>query len=172
MMESETTTEVGEVKGAKFEIIRPPNTIASRVTGDGQISADMLRAAEDVVNAHTTMFTSQCKADIDHLAEIVSKMDSNPDIQAKSMTEIYQVSHNIKGQGGTFGYHLITDIAASLCAYTEHLESCDGTALALIRAHIDAIRAVISGDMVGDGGEIGQAISSSLGLAVTKLSDC
>ena len=171
-MESETATEVGEVKGAKFEIIHPPNTIAARVTGDGKISAEMLSAAEDVVSAHTAMFTSQCKAEAEHLADILTKMESNPDIQAKLMTEIYQISHNIKGQGGTFGYQLITDIAASLCSYTEHLESCDGTALALIRAHIDAIRAVIAGDMVGDGGEIGQAISSSLGLAVTKLSDC
>jgi hypothetical protein len=171
-MESETALEVDEVKGVKFEIIHPPNNIASRVTGDGKISAEMLRAAEDVVSAHTTMFTSQAKTEVDRLTEIVSKMESNPDIQAKSMTEIYQISHNIKGQGGTFGYQLITDIAASLCAYTENLESGDGTALALIRAHIDAIRAVIIGDMVGDGGEIGQAISSSLGLAVTKLSDC
>ncbi|MBL4721019.1 MAG: Hpt domain-containing protein [Alphaproteobacteria bacterium] len=170
-MESEAVIESGEVKGGNFEIIHPPNTLASRVSGGGQISAEMLRAAEEIVEAHTTMFTNQSKAELDHLSDIVDGMVKNPGSHAKSMGDIFKISHNIKGQGGTFGYDLVTDIAASLCSYSENLDSCDGNALSLIRAHIDAIRAVIAGKMVGDGGEIGQAISKSLGLAVTKLSD-
>lgn len=37
------------------------------------------------------------------------------------VSEIFDLTHNIKGLGGSFGYYLMTDIAASLCEYVRYM---------------------------------------------------
>jgi hypothetical protein len=74
----------------------------------------------------------------------------------------------MKGQGGTFGYPLITNFGDSLFKCTNKSEECSDNLVELIKAHIDGMKAVINGRVSGDGGEVGQELLASMNKAVEK----
>lgn len=79
-------------------------------------------------------------------------------------TQVYRTAHEIKGQGSTFGYNLISAIGASLCRLIrqrEKLQAAEFDRRAL--AHCTAIGAVLDKDIKGDGGRDGAALLDLLG---------
>lgn len=74
------------------------------------------------------------------------------------MNEIFDLAHNIKGLGGSFGYFLMTDIAASLCDYVRNVENIADMKIEIIFAHVTAMDVVISKEIEGSGGETGNEI--------------
>lgn len=79
-------------------------------------------------------------------------------------TQVYRTAHEIKGQGSTFGYNLISAIGASLCRLIrqrEKLPAVEFDRRAL--AHCTAIGAVLDKDIRGDGGRDGAALLDLLG---------
>jgi HPt (histidine-containing phosphotransfer) domain-containing protein len=79
-------------------------------------------------------------------------------------TQVYRTAHEIKGQGSTFGFNLISEIGASLCRLIrqrEKLAPADFDRRAA--AHCAAIRAVLEKGIKGDGGSEGAALLELLG---------
>ncbi|MCW5732272.1 MAG: phosphorelay protein [Alphaproteobacteria bacterium] len=87
-----------------------------------------------------------------------------------SFRGINQLAHELKGQGGTFGYPLITTFAESLYSFTTSGAGTSDNHMAIIKAHIDAINAVIKGRVKGDGGDIGHQLGETLNKAIEKYS--
>ncbi len=83
--------------------------------------------------------------------------------------EISRTAHELRGQGGIFGYPLITSLGRSLFETTKDQQK-DVTAnrLTLIGAHIDAIRTVFANRIRGEGGEIGRALLKETAAAVQR----
>ena len=97
-------------------------------------------------------------------------MVKNTDFVMKKYAEAYaKTFKKSRGQGGTFGYDLITGIATSLSAFTDELDPCDVKAVKLINVYLNAMRMAFMEDSTGDGGEIGKAISQSLEVAIHKI---
>ena len=78
------------------------------------------------------------------------------------VSEIYHLTHDIKGLGGSFGYYLMTDIATSLCDYVGYEESISDLNLPIIVAHITAMDVVLSEEIEESGGERGNKIIAHL----------
>jgi HPt (histidine-containing phosphotransfer) domain-containing protein len=79
-------------------------------------------------------------------------------------TQVYRTAHEIKGQGSTFGYKLISEIGASLCRLIrqrEKLPAAEFDQRAL--AHCAAVRSVLEKNLRGDGGADGAALLDLLG---------
>ena len=67
-------------------------------------------------------------------------MVKNTDFVMKKYAEAYaKTFKKSRGQGGKFGYDLITDIATSLSAFTDELDPCDVKAAKLINAYPNAM---------------------------------
>jgi hypothetical protein len=81
---------------------------------------------------------------------------------AQALREVYGVAHDIKGQGSTFGYHLITDIGQLLCRYTERAIERKKVDRAVIDAHVEALRTVVDNRIQGPAGELGREIIDAL----------
>ena len=81
---------------------------------------------------------------------------------ADALREVYGVAHDIKGQGSTFGYHLITDIGQLLCRYTERAIEHKKVERAVIDAHVEALRTVVDNRIQGPAGELGREIIDAL----------
>ena len=84
--------------------------------------------------------------------------------------EINLIAHELRGQGGTFGYPLITLFGKSLYDVTKPPCRHTDADLEIVKAHIDTMRAVLREKIEGDGGEIGQALFKALRAAIAKFS--
>ena len=154
---------------AKPKIINPPNKLREKVSGSGPISQEMIDRAELAVESLTAEFEDLMAGQIDRLNALYEDGVKDNARQSDVIQEIYQVAHDLRGQAGTFDYPLITRVGSSLCSCTDSLGSCDKRRLEVIRLHIDAIKAVHSASLKGDGGPVGQAIADSLEQAVQKV---
>ena len=72
--------------------------------------------------------------------------------------DLFRIVHDMKGQGSTFGYDLITEIGNHLCRYIERFDAFDENQMNAIKMHIDALREVIQNQLIGDGGKRGQEL--------------
>ncbi len=81
-----------------------------------------------------------------------------------------EIAHDMKGQGGTFGYPLMTTFATSLHDFVGARAGTTDNHIELIKSHIDAMSAVIKDRVKGNGGEIGQALTKGLHDAIERYS--
>lgn len=123
---------------------------------------EAVRQAEAAVAALAQNFTDWMRADLDKaLSALADAKAAQPD-NAGHVREIYDVCHNIKGQGGSFGYDLITQVGQSLCNYIHDGESASERKLKVVEAHLTAIKFILDRDIQGDGGPVGEQLQAKL----------
>jgi chemotaxis protein histidine kinase CheA len=99
----------------------------------------------------------------DDLARLDAAIAAVTDGQnADALRDVYGVAHDIKGQGSTFGYHLITEIGQLLCRYTERAIERKKVDRTVIDAHVEAMRTVVDNRIQGPAGELGREIIDAL----------
>lgn len=77
--------------------------------------------------------------------------------------ELYPIAHDIKGQGATFGYPLMTDVAAHLCDRIKlNTGDFDAAQMTFIKKHIDALEHILNEKMTGTGGDKGAELMANL----------
>lgn len=74
----------------------------------------------------------------------------------------YGIAHNIKGQGNSFGYPLMTDVGVSLLALLRGREACAARLVRVAEAHLAAMQTIMRNEIEGDGGPTGQALIKRL----------
>ena len=83
--------------------------------------------------------------------------------------QLYRLSHDLKGLGGTFNYELVTSIGESLCGVVANVDMPDDRYLQRhILAHVTALKAVRQFDLKGDGGGEGEKLLSTLRVEDTR----
>ena len=88
---------------------------------------------------------------------------SSGDSRYKIIREsLFRVAHDMKGQGATFGYDLVTDIGNHLCRYIEKQEKFDEPQMKAVEAHVKALRQIIDHKLTGDGGKEGQDLKAQV----------
>jgi chemotaxis protein histidine kinase CheA len=124
--------------------------------------ANRLAQAEAAINALKGEYTQQLKADAAHLSEVWASLDG-PNFDPKTLENLFGIAHNLKGQAGSFGYDLVTSIAASLCDLVRGLNNPAGAqALKAVEQHVVVLQRVVDKGIVGTGGETGEKIVQSL----------
>ncbi len=120
----------------------------------------MIAQAEAAVAALRDTYREQLAADVVTLSDIWARIDpQNPD---EALKEVQSLAHNIKGQGGSFGYDLVTSIGASLCDYMRSAHRSLPKELDIVNAHIKLLKLVSDNDISGAGGETGERIVERL----------
>ncbi len=123
---------------------------------------EAVRKAQEAVAALAENFTEWMRADLDAaLASLAKAKDSQPD-NASHLADIHSVCHNIKGQGGSFGYGLITHVGESLCDYIHDTGSASERKLKVVEAHLTAMNFILDRDIQGDGGQVGKQLQAKL----------
>ena len=79
------------------------------------------------------------------------------------------ISHDIKGQGGSFGYPLITAVGNSLSTLLKNERLLSEAGLELLDAHLTALDAIMAKAIKGDGGDLGGSYVERLDRLVTEL---
>jgi len=149
------------------QVIRPPNPLRAKVGGFGAIDADAIAKAEAALKAMSAQF-GQWLQD-----EIVKLDQAQADIRAKGYTPetaegLYFRAHDLKGLGATYQYPLVTRLAGSLCRLMDDGEKRMQAPLAILDAHIDAIRAVVRDEIQTDDHPTGRALAETLEARVAE----
>jgi hypothetical protein len=155
-------------------IIRPNLTLNSKVTvgGPGAVDEAMLEKAEQVIQSMSDDYLKWVKDDLARLAKAFAVLKSaggqSPDTAAQ-LDAIFAVSHDIKGQGGSFDYQLMTTVGNQLCRFIEALNGkADAAAIEVIELHVNALQAVMAQKLKGDGGAIGKKFLAGLEQVIAK----
>ena len=80
----------------------------------------------------------------------------------QTLETVYMRAHDLKGLGTTYGYPLITRIAASLCKLTDDAEKRSRAPMQLIDSHIEAIRAAVRDEIKTDEHPVGLQLVQEL----------
>ena len=126
--------------------------------------------AEAAVADLAKSYVSWASADVEKCAEHLAAARAATDARAAAVQDLYAVTHNIKGQGSSFGFPLMTRIGNSLCRLTRAKRPFADADLNIIQAHLDAMRLVLAQNIRGDGGPLGAKLSEKLeGMVVDLL---
>lgn len=149
--------------GQTHKVLDNPHDLSRHKQGDGppEINHILLERAEEVVADFANEFIAQADADIETICAAFDAVVAGED-PAGSLNSIFETALNLKGQGGSFGYGLITEVADSLQAFTLGRDGVDDREQNIIRAHIDTLRLVVAKRMEGDGDEEAQSIVAGL----------
>lgn len=133
-------------------------------------ASDPVRDAEAAVAALADSFLEWITEDIDRARAALNAAGEKPGENADEINAVFEVMHNVKGQGSSFGYNLLTMIGGSLCDYIRELSgTADEQQVKVIAAHFAAIDFVLEKSIQGDGGEVGVQLESKLKQLIANV---
>jgi chemotaxis protein histidine kinase CheA len=133
------------------------------------ILPEVIARAEATFHHAAKDYPKYVQGTVEHLVKLCADAAGlSPDQRDEHFRQINHAAHEFKGQGGTFGYPLITTFADSLYKFTGVDAPHTDAYLELVRAHVDAIKAVIVGQIAGDGGDTGRELQRVLQRAIRK----
>jgi len=148
------------------KFINPPNTLAKVKTGAGRgrIDPKLLARAEAALSKMEEGYPDWAAQEVEGLETVLTEAQVEGANSDALLRRMFRHALDLKGQGGTFGFRLITEIADSLAGYVEPPPELTPRVVEIIQAHIDALHAVIGGGIKGDGGDAGRGIVEALYL--------
>ena len=163
------STHFNQTRRRKAEFIRPPNVLKEKA-GSGGLGDDILNKAQKLLEESTVDFAPLCNMYLETLQQgIDMAKDTGPTEDVEHiMSHMIYPAMQLKANGGMFHYNLITAIADKLIQFLEVLEEPDIGAIEIIMAFHTTIRAVIQGQIKGDGGEHGIELIAALESACVR----
>lgn len=159
----------------KVRFYRLRNRLKEKTAGIGHSPDHMmfidevaLEAAQRVFEEMSEDYPDWVNHQIETLYEYHRRCVDSPEQRRSLFEQITALAHDLKGQGGTFGYPLVTAFATSLNRFSAIKQDIADNHVEIIKAHIDAMRAVIRDRIKGDGGEIGSALQRGLEQVIEK----
>ena len=156
----------------KVELLHPPNPLKLKVGigGPGAVTPEALERAETVIADLTGDYLKWVEEDLANLQAALEKLKAAKGDNSGELGDIFLIVHDIKGQGGSFGYQMMTEIGNHLCRFVDFLGSANPEEIGVVELHVDALRLVITDDMKGDGGVAGISLVKGLEMVVAKVS--
>ena len=139
-------------------------------SGPGEIPTELIEQAEQQLERAALDFTDWALGYLAKLSDLCTEALMKPGRRDEYFHEINVLAHELRGQGGTFGYPLISIFGKMLYDVTGDGCSEDDSAVEIVKAHIDTMRAVLREKIVGDGGTLGRDLLKSLRAAIGKHS--
>lgn len=149
-----------------YQIITPPNTLKAKVGPGKGVDPKMLERAQSVVDSLAGDFEARAVAEASQILQLADRLGQ--DGNDARVADIARIGHELKGQGGTFDYPLISKIGASLCRYMESVPDAGHVDPEIVRAHANALRAMAGNKVTGDGGALEQELISELDRLLEK----
>ncbi|HYD73161.1 MAG TPA: Hpt domain-containing protein [Candidatus Binatia bacterium] len=133
-------------------------------------SEEALARADKTLEAMSGSFEKWLEADLSKL-QAARLRAAEAGWTDNAIDAIWRASHDLKGMGGTYGYPLVTQLAASLCRLTETEagKSAARVNTALVDAHVDGLRAALRDRITSDAHPVGRALVQTLETKVRQL---
>lgn len=136
----------------------------------GSIPESLLQEADSKLERTAVEFHDWALEYLSDLSDLCAKAKQSAENSRREQFEkINILAHELRGQGGIFGYHLITTAGKSLYTITRLGCTTDDRTILIVKAHIDIMRIVFRDKIQGDGGKMGRALIGSLQDAIMRF---
>ena len=148
--------------------IFPPKALRARVGPGTGLNPRLLANAEATVSALQTAYEARMANDI---AALATSFESMKRAGRFDHDQLYLIAHEIKGEGGSYDYPLLTTFGHALCLLVRSRDRLSAEDVGTVDAHIAAMRAVIKGQVRGEGGDVGRELAANLEAMVARALD-
>lgn len=149
-------------KQKPIEVITPPNALKVKLGGAlPALDQNAIARAEAALANMSVQFAEWIVEELARLIEAWGAYELAPGTPA-SRNELHRRAHDLKGLAPTYGYPLVGRICASLCKLTGDEFGNLNPSTALLKAHVDAAKAVVHGKIMGADHPMGLALATEL----------
>jgi len=82
-----------------------------------------------------------------------------------AMSDVFDIAHNFKGQGATFGYDLVTLLGDALCEISRPINNPTTDDVPRVLKLSASLHTILHQRIVGDGGEVGAKLCAECDVA-------
>ncbi|MDF1720402.1 MAG: Hpt domain-containing protein [Minwuia sp.] len=162
------TDPMGELVEGEHQVIHVPNTLRAKTGSGERVDPERIKAAEKAVLGMADDFRIWAMEDVAQMRDIIADCSAGSLHVVDERERIYDISHNVKGQGSTFGYTLLTSVADNLCNFLDRQNELNSEHLPVMAAHTEALSAILRFNVKGSDNPTGQEIVRSLHELITK----
>jgi chemotaxis protein histidine kinase CheA len=137
-------------------------------SGKGKLDPAILERAEKVVEKIQSDYTDWADDDLGSLETALTQLQSGNGDRDAVFKDLYRISLDIKGSGGSFGFLLMSEVAASLNDFLAESNDLNALDVDVVAQHVSALRAIYVESIRDDGGNTGQALLIGLQKLVEK----
>ncbi|MFK7867387.1 MAG: hypothetical protein AB8B77_08115 [Alphaproteobacteria bacterium] len=131
----------------KDQLIEPPKKLKSKVRGvPGGPDPEILEKVNKRIEAVGRSYTQWALKDVERLSNLLRDLTPHQPAASKILDQMFQIALEMRGQGGSFSYPLISEAAKSLCIFIDALKKInefDDTAKELCKVHSDTIKLIL-----------------------------
>ncbi|MEE9545783.1 MAG: phosphorelay protein [Rhodospirillales bacterium] len=152
-------------------VIRPRNVLKSKVSvgGPGAVDLAALKKAQAAIADMGDSYLEWVEVDLAKISRLLEELKAAKDGGKDLLDRMFQVSHDMKGQGGSFDYQLMTMLGHDLCHLIEKMDTAGPHEIEVVELYINTMKLVISERMRGDGGERGKQLLAGLDQVLAKV---
>lgn len=128
---------------------------------DAEILSDK---AAQVLADLTKSYLVQVKNDIQEMYDSLKLVETATARKKSTLIRenFFIKMHDLKGQGATFGYPLLTEIGRVACDLIRAKKSFSNLDIPVLKQYVDDANYIIQKDLTGDGGDWGKAFKKRL----------
>ena len=120
------------------------------------------KSFDEIVTRLSKAYVAKTNGHIEELTAAYETALADSNQRPAMIRRIAKIAHDMKGQGGSFGFPLMSEVAKSLGQFCRHAPNPSADCLAAVAAHLDAMRTVMAEDLRGDIGSAGRALLAAL----------
>jgi chemotaxis protein histidine kinase CheA len=142
-----------------IEIFMPPNVLKAKM-GNGGLDLSAVQRAEQAIDDLKGEFTGWVIDDVNRLVEAQQAYAKQSNLE--TLGDLYRAAHDLKGQATTFDFPLVSRVGSSLCKLTDDTSDGLPLPLALIDAHIDAIKVIVRDNLKDPSDQMATVLAAEL----------
>lgn len=167
-MGKEALPEVPANPGKSWhQVVERPNELAKKVPKTGGVNPEKaFKEAETIVKKMAAEYVDKLADDIAQMKRLADAYREQP--SEERLDPLFRLVHNMRGQGATFGFPLITEIGRNFCRYVRERPKGKPVKPALVDQHLKALQVVYDQSIKGSGDQISQQVVKALSEVVEK----
>jgi hypothetical protein len=157
------TPHYNQTPRRKAEFFTPPNVLKTRV-GTGGLNEEILNKAQALLEQNSVDFRPLGEMYLQAMQRGIDQARDNPseaDHENIIIAMLYPAMQ-LKANGGMFHYQLVTNIADKLIQFLEVVQKPDAEVIEIVIAFQTTFRAILMGQIKGDGGLRGAELMQAL----------
>jgi hypothetical protein len=145
------------------EVIQPSEALRAKAALVVETDPDAIfRAADRALADKADSFLDHARAELSTLRDLFHGAAEAPEQSEGALRRAYVIAHDLKGQGTSYGFSLMTEVAGLLCAVLRARRAGDGEWRRVAEKHVEALELVIGHGILADGGTLGRRLVDRL----------